>query len=325
MDLYLSAFLISRIIYTPITDTECPELTTNTSDGYIFLFNTNPFMTAGTITSWIFAAQTSSARFSLPQMATFQFPQLQIWKSIQGGTYHLNFTTSINTLPPILLGALNMYNHTLDPPARYEENDIIGIYQPSNFNAALRVAFVNSDNTLHQALVEPITLENAETFTFNARRTSTVTTLLPLMTLATTVALIEPSQTYSSTSSVGQQLSITSKGLVDFTTPLTNPSLSVTPSRLDNGAVIGISVGVLGAILLLILIIILMLTLYIAKKKRNNKKFVIQNNLPLSPIGNQAACENSLGNPTYTGGMESVEFNIFSFNLYNQQAPMQGS
>ena len=100
-----------------------------------------------------------------------------------------------------------------------------------------------------------------------------------------------------------------------LTTPLTNMKLS--PSRLDNGTLIGISVGVLGPIVLLILVIVLMLTLFIAKRKSNSKKFVIQSNIPLSPIGNQAACENSLRNPTYTGGMESVAIIfIYQFGLF---------
>ena len=40
-----------------------------------------------------------------------------------------------------------MYTHKLDPPASYEEGDIIGIYQPSNENADLQIAFVDSEDT----------------------------------------------------------------------------------------------------------------------------------------------------------------------------------
>ena len=215
------------------------------------------------------------------------------------GMHELHFTTTIKSRPPILLGALNMYTYELDLPARYERNDVIGLYQPSTANAALQIAFVNSDDTVLQALVQQTTFASTGSFTNNGR-TSTV---LPLMTLATKM-VIEPSQTHSSTSSVGQ-LSITSK-LLDSTTPPTSTKPSTVSSRLENGAVIGISVGVLAPITLLIFVMILLLTLYIAKKKSNHKKFVVQNNLPLSPIGNQAAHDNPLSNPTYTGGMESV-------------------
>ena len=175
----------------------------------------------------------------------------------------------------------------IDPPADYEQNDIIGIYQPSAANAALQIAFVNSDDTLLQALVQPTTLESTEKVT-NEEGMSSSITVLPLMTLATKTA-----QTDSSPSSVP----ITSS-VIDSTTPSTNVNPSISSSRLDNRAIIGIVVGVLGSIALVMFIVMLLLALYIAKKKNNRKKFIVQNNLPLSPLANDQA----LGNPTYTGG-----------------------
>ena len=176
----------------------------------------------------------------------------------------------------------------IDPPADYEQNDIIGIYQPSAANAALQIAFVNSDDTLLQALVQPTTLESTEKVTNEES-----IMMLPLMTLATKTA-VKPSQTDSSTSSVPIMSSI-----IDSTTPSTNVNPSTSNSRLENGAIIGIAVGVLGSIALVMLIVILLLALYIAKKKNNRKKFIVQNNLPLAPIANS---DQALGNPTYTGG-----------------------
>ena len=117
------------------------------------------------------------------------------------GTYYgLQFTTMTKSWLPTLLGTLNMYTHDLDPPISYEPNDIIGIYQPSDVNAALQIAFVNSNDTMLQALVKPVTLASTGIFT-NAGRIPT--TVLPLMSLATKIA-VEPSQTHSSIISVGQ-------------------------------------------------------------------------------------------------------------------------
>ena len=270
-----------------------------TNDGFVYLFNNNPFNISGSVTSWVFAARNLKTAISnsSPNRAS-RFPQLQIWRpgsmSVDGAIsyYVLHFTTMIESRPRILPGALNMYNVTqleVDPPANYEQNDIIGIYQPSTANAALQIAFVNSDDTLLQALVQPTTLESRVT---NEERMSSRITVLPLMTLATKTA-VKPSQTDSSTSSVP----ITSS-VIDSTTPSTNANPSTSNSRLENGAIIGIAVGVLGSIVLVMFIVILLLALYIAKKKNNRKKFTVQNNLPLAPIANDQA----LGNPTHTGG-----------------------
>ena len=294
-------------------DTAAAGLRFSTTDGngFVYLFNSNPFNTSGSITSWVFAARKFKiATSNSSTNRASQFPQLQIWRpksmSVDGATsyYDLCFTTMIKSRPPILLGALNMYTLLeVDPPANYEQNDIIGIYQPSNANAALQIAFVNSDNTLLQALVQPTTFASSEKFT-NEERTSSTITVLPLMTLATKIA-VEPSQTGSSTTSV----SVTSR-IIDSTTPSTNANPSTSSSRLENGAIIGIAVGVLGPIALVMFIVILLLALYIAKKKNNHKKFIVQNNLPLSPIANDQA----LGNPTYTGGREdklSTDIKVF--------------
>ena len=190
-DIYLSALLIPPLIYTPETQS------TGDNNGFIYLFHNNPFNTTGLITSWVFAAQKLNSSTTLAS----QFPQLQIWRSMSDGTcYGLQFTTMTKSWLPTLLGTLNMYTHELDPPISYEPNDIIGIYQPSDANAALQIAFVNSNNTMLQALVEPVTLASTGTFT-NAGRIPT--TVLPLMSLATKIA-VEPSQTHSSIISVGQ-------------------------------------------------------------------------------------------------------------------------
>ena len=290
-------------------DTAAAGLRFSTTDGngFVYLFNSNPFNTSGSVTSWVFAARKAKITTSMNRAS--QFPQLQIWRprsmSVGGATsYDLHFTTMIKSRPQILPGALNMYTLLeVDPPANYEQNDIIGIYQPSNANAALQIAFVNSDNTLLQALVQPTTFASTEKFT-NEERTSSTITVLPLMTLATKIA-VEPSQTGSSTTSV----SVTSR-IIDSTTPSTNANPSTSSSRLENGAIIGIAVGVLGPIALVMFIVILLLALYIAKKKNNHKKFIVQNNLPLSPIANDQA----LGNPTYTGGREdklSTDIKVF--------------
>ena len=293
--------MVQSLIYTPTADTAgrfVGPTTTSDNSGFTYLFYSNPFNTAGSITTWVFAAK--KLKMSPSDSSTNQasrFPQLQIWRSMPDGMYELLFTTTIQSRPLIFLGALNMYAYELDLPARYERSDIIGLYQPSTANANLQIAFVNSDDTVLQALVQRTIFASTRRFTNNGR-TSTV---LPLMTLATKIA-IDPSQTHSYTSSAGQLSIITSK-VPDSTTLPTNTKPSTVTSRLENGVIIGISVGVLGPIALLIFVIILLLTLYIAKKKSNRKKFVVQNNLPLSPIGNQAARDNPLSNPTHTGSM----------------------
>ena len=292
-DIYLKTLLVQSLIYTPMDTALGPN-----ENGFVYLFNSNPFNTSGSITSWVFAARKLKTAISnsSPNSAS-RFPQLQIWRpgsmSADGAiSYDLHFTTMIKSRPQILLGALNMYTPPeIDPPANYEQNDIIGIYQPSTANAALQIAFVNSDDTLLQALVQPTTLESTEKVT-NEEQMSSSITVLPLMTLATKTA-----QTDSSTNSV----SITSS-IIDSTTPSTNVNPSTSSSRLENGAIIGIVVGVLGSIALVMFIVILLLALYIAKKKNNRKKFIVQNNLPLSPIANDQA----LGNPTYTGGRGNI-------------------
>ena len=276
-----------------------PIASTTNDNGFVYIFNRNPFNTSGSITSWVFAARKLKTAISnSPPNRASRFPQLQIWRpgsmSADGAmSYDLHFTTMIKSRPRILLGALNMYTlPEIDPPANYEQNDIIGIYQPSTANAAFQIAFVNSDDTLLQTLVQPITLESTETEKVtDEEQISSSITVLPLMTLATKTA-VEPSQTDSSTSLVP----ITSS-VIDSTTPSTNANPSTSSSRLENGAIIGIAVGVLGSIALVMFIVILLLALYIAKKKNNRKKFIVQNNLPLAPIANDQA----LGNPTYTG------------------------
>ena len=154
---------------------------------------------------------------------------------------------------------------------------------------------MNSDDITLQTLVQPTTLARTRRVVSEEQ---TPVTVLPLMTLATMIAIIEPSQTQSSSTS---SVLMTSKILDTTSTPSTNAKPS--RSRLENGAIIGIAVGVLGSIALLMFIIILLLALYIVKKKSNEKKFVLQNDLPLSPIANQAV--DPLGNPTYTGGTKS--------------------
>jgi hypothetical protein len=287
---------------------ELRSSTTN-NNGFVYLFNSNPFNTTGSVTSWAFAARkVNTVTSDSSTNRASQFPQLQIWRprfdsiSEDGATsYALHSTTMIKSRPPILLGALNMYtlDNESDLLANYEQNDIIGIYQPSTANAALQIAFVNSDDTVLQAIMQPTTFESTEKLT-NEERASIASTItvLPLMTLATKIA-VKPSQTDSSTRSV----SITSRVIDHSTIPSTNTNPST--SRLENEAIIGIAVGVLGPIALVMFVIILLLALYIAKKKNDRKKFIVQNNLPLSPIANDQA----LGNPTYTGGMESEACN----------------
>ena len=221
MDVYLSALLIQTIIYTLTTD----PTERSTSEGFIYLFSSNPFNTTGSITSWVFAAQTRTRLDSSAN--SFQLPQLQIWR-MMAGAYTLNSTTMIDTEPPILLGALNMYRHKLNPPASYEEDDIIGIYQPSNENAALQIAFVDSKNTALQAIVRPTTLASTGNIRVGPLSTGrlqpfTVITILPLMTLSTKVA-IEPSQTHFSTKSA-QQLSLMSS--LDQSRAVRQPSVSL--------------------------------------------------------------------------------------------------
>jgi hypothetical protein len=293
---------VQSLIYTPgPIDTAADRLRSSTT-GFVYLFNSNPFNTSGSVTSWVFAARKFKiATSNSSTNRSSRFPQLQIWRprsisADEAMAYGLHFTTIIKSRPPMLLGALNMYKLELEPPANYKQNDIIGIYQPSNANAALQIPFVNSDDTVLQALVQPTTSASTEQL-INEERASSTITVLPLMTLATKVA-VEPSQTKSSISSV----SITSR-VIESTIPSTNTNPSI--SRLENGDIIGIAAGVLGSIALLMFIIILLLALYIAKKKNDRKKFVVQNNLPLSPIANDQA----LGNPTYTGGMESEACN----------------
>ena len=222
MDVYLGALLIQIIIYTPTTDPIATEQPINSTSGFIYLFRNNPFTTTGSITSWVFAAQMKITSLRpVSSTNSSQLPQLQIWRSMDGA-YTLNFTTMINTVPSILLGALNMYTHKLDPPASYEEGDIIGIYQPSNENAALQIAFVDSEDTALQAIVRPTTL--ASTGNIRVGKLSTVTvTILPLMTLSTILKVaIEPSQSHFSTRSV-QQPSIMSS--LDQSTSVRQPSI----------------------------------------------------------------------------------------------------
>ena len=320
-NLYLNTLLVQSLTYTPtlmedsaVADRFRPN--TANDNGFVYLFNNNPFSTPGLITSWVFAARKRKTDSSTNRES--QFPQLQIWRprSTPDGaisSYDQHFTTTVNSRPPILLGALNMYTLELDPPASYEPNDIIGIYQPSSANATLQIAFVDSDDTVLRALVQPTTL--ARTGRFVNEESASAVTVLPLMTLASKSAVtVEPSRAVSSTSS---SVSITSSRVLHSTT-LTNTEPSI--SRLENEAIIGVAVGVLGSIALLMFVIILLLALCIAKKKRNRKNFVAQNNLPLLPISNQAAYP--FGNPTYTGGMEPKEryqsILVYYFNTYSK-------
>ena len=175
-----------------------------TVNGNVYVF-CDPFSTEGTIVSWTFAArrQQRTTRVNLEEGAQF-YPQLLILHpKIETGSHPCDaiaFNKASMTMicnPPILLETLNMYE--VDVDLVYKRGDVLGVFQPTDSQAALLLAFVKAElnNSTAALRLEANLASNQITVGVNAE----IVSIKPLMTFSATKSNTEPSNEPSLTTS----------------------------------------------------------------------------------------------------------------------------
>ena len=100
------------------------------------LFPDITFTCNGFITKWIVGAETDNSDLQ---------PELQIWRNT-GGT---NYTKANFSLLPFSTLVSNVAEYTLSTPLEFQEEDILGVYQPRRQNSALVVYYQERDGPVN--------------------------------------------------------------------------------------------------------------------------------------------------------------------------------
>ena len=166
------------------------------------------FTCNGSITKWIVGAR--------HQPDNDQFPELQIWRSMDSMIYTkvaFNFLT-----PNKVNNVLNVHEHIPNPPLEFQEGDILGVYQPKfsigmelyyqKFDGPVNYKLHYKDNTANIQILSEfrydyplVTVEIATyaSFIFPSVPSSTLVTVIPtsisqtLPTKALQLPLMSPS------------------------------------------------------------------------------------------------------------------------------------
>ena len=104
------------------------------------IFPETYFTCSGTIQSWIFGAQ---------WIGVSELLQLQIWRAVSGNDelYILVESTTVNITEE---NETQLYHYPLSSPLSFQPGDILGIFQPPQFNSQLILAFELNEEVQQQ-------------------------------------------------------------------------------------------------------------------------------------------------------------------------------
>ena len=88
------------------------------------------FTCTGLLTKWIIGGELGISKHP--------FPEVQLWRTTDGTNYFKTGFSLANTLPRNT-SYVNVFEYTLDPPLKFQEGDVFGLYKPRENESVLNI------------------------------------------------------------------------------------------------------------------------------------------------------------------------------------------